>query len=128
MSDSNLRSLFRFDGIITVISGALMLGIPDVLINLLQLGSITPMWVRIIGAIWLLFGLWLLTIWNATYTKGIAAFAAIMLALNGDLLVLAPLFGNLGLGILGWIAMLGTAGFIFFVAWNWFTLWRRLPA
>lgn len=128
MSDSNLRSLFRLDGVVTTLSGLLMLGIPEVLINWLQLGSITPMWVRIVGGVWLLFGIWLFTIWNATYTKGIAAFAAIVLALNGDLLVLAPLFGNLGIGVIGWIAMLGTAGFIFYVAWQWFLLWRRLPA
>ncbi len=126
MSNENLRKLFRFDAIITVTSGALMLGVPDLLINVLQLGRVTPMWLRIVGAIWLVFGIWLLSIWNATYTKGMATAAAVILALNGDLLLLAPLFGNLELGILGWISMLGTAALIFFIAWQWWLLRKRL--
>lgn len=121
-----LRSLFRFDGIITALSGALMLAIPSLLIDLLQLGSLSTGIVRLFGVIWLAFGLWLLTLWNANYTKATALIAAAILAINGDILFLGALFGRLGLGPLGWIAMLGTAVFIFYVAWNWWKLRGRL--
>ena len=114
-----LRPLFRLDGIVTTLAGLLMVAIPGLLITGLQLGSMSALWVRIIGVIWLLFGLWLLTLWNADYTKGSATFAMVVLELNGLLLVAAAIFGGFGLGALGWIAMLGTAVFIFFIALQW---------
>ena len=123
-----VRSLFRFDGIITAASGLLMMLLPQLLIDLLQLGSIAPMWVRTLGVVWLLFGLWLLTLWNAPYSRGAALFSAIMLALNGDVLLLALLFGNFGVGVLGTIAMIGTALFIFYVAAHWWFVVRPNPA
>jgi len=126
LQGDTLRSLFRFDGIITALSGALMLAIPSVLIDLLQLGSLSAGIVRIFGVIWLAFGLWLLTLWNAKYTKISALIAAVILGINGDILVLGALFGRLGLGVLGWLTMLGTAFFIFYVAWNWWKLRGRL--
>ena len=119
LPDHMLRPLFRLDGIVTALAGLLMVAVPAMLINLLQLGTISPMWTRIVGVVWLLFGLWLLTLWNAEYSKGGALFAVIMLELNGLLLVVAAIFGGFGLGILGWISMLGTAVFIFFVAAQW---------
>ena len=126
LQGDTLRSLFRFDGIITALSGALMLAIPTLLIELLQLGSLSAGIVRFFGVIWLAFGLWLLTLWNAKYTKMTALIAAAILAINGDILLLGAFFGRLGLGPLGWIAMLGTATFIFYVAWNWWKLRGRL--
>ena len=116
------RPLFRFDGIITTVSGVLMLAVPGLLISILGLGSISAMWIRIVGVVWLLFGLWLLTLWNADYTKGGAMFAMIMLELNGLLLLWAALFGGFGVGILGIIALIGTAAFIFYVAVQWWLL------
>ncbi len=114
-----LRPLFRIDGVVTTLAGLLMVAVPGLLISMLQLGSITPLWTRIIGVVWLLFGLWLLTLWNADYTKGGALFAMIVLELNGLLLVAAAIFGGFGLGVMGWITMIGTAVFIFFVASQW---------
>ncbi|MFK7803747.1 MAG: hypothetical protein AB8G95_19090 [Anaerolineae bacterium] len=114
-----LRPLFRIDGIVTTLAGLLMVTIPGMLISMLQLGSISPLWTRIIGVVWLLFGLWLLTLWNADYTKGGALFAMIVLELNGLLLVVAAIFGGFGLGAMGWITMIGTAVFIYFVASQW---------
>ncbi|MFT5197235.1 MAG: hypothetical protein ACI85U_004276, partial [Candidatus Promineifilaceae bacterium] len=67
-------------------------------------------------------GLWLLTLWNADYTKGGALFAMIVLELNGLLLVAAAIFGGFGLGVMGWITMIGTAVFIFLVASQWWFL------
>lgn len=113
------RPFFRFDGIITTLSGILMLAAPALLINLLGLGSISATWIRIVGVIWLVFGVWLLTLWNADYTKGGALFAMIVLELNGLLLLWAALLGGFNVGILGIIALVGTAIFIFYVAVQW---------
>ena len=121
-----LRPLFRVDGVVTTLAGLLMVLFPAALINMLQLGSMSAMWVRIIGVVWLLFGLWLLTLWNADYSKGGALFAMTVLEINGLLLVAAAIFGGFGLGVLGWIAMLGTAVFIFFVASQWWFLRPQL--
>ena len=114
-----LRPLFQFDGVVTTLAGLLMVAVPGMLVNWLQLGTMSTFWIRIIGVIWLLFGLWLLTIWNAEYTKRGALFAMIMLELNGSLLVGAAFFGGFGQGVLGWITLIGTAIFIFFVASQW---------
>ena len=121
-----LRPLFRVDGVVTTLAGLLMVLFPAALINMLQLGSMSAMWVRIIGVVWLLFGLWLLTLWNADYSKGGALFAMTVLEINGLLLVAAAIFGGFGLGVLGWITMLGTAVFIFFVASQWWFLRPQL--
>ncbi|MFT7584701.1 MAG: hypothetical protein ACI9EW_001122 [Cellvibrionaceae bacterium] len=119
---NRLRPLFRIDGIVTALAGLLMVAVPGLLISLLQLGTISPLWTRIVGVVWLLFGLWLLTLWNADYTKGGALFAMIVLELNGLLLVAAAIFGGFGLGVMGWITMIGTAVFIFLVASQWWFL------
>ncbi len=50
----------------------------------------------------------------------------VVLELNGILLILAALFGRFGLGMLGWIALLGTAALIFFVASQWWLLRPQL--
>ncbi|MEM9776959.1 MAG: hypothetical protein AAF902_20445 [Chloroflexota bacterium] len=121
-----LRPLFRIDGVVTAFAGLLMVALPTALINLFQLGSMSAMWVRVIGVVWLLFGLWLLTLWNADYSKGMALFAFVLLEINGLLLVAAAIFGGFGLGVLGWIALLGTAVFIFFVASQWWFLRPQL--
>ena len=126
IAQSNLRPLFRFDAIVTVLSGLLLLAVPTLLADLLQLGSMPPTWMRIIGAVWLVFGIWLFIIWNREYTKGIALENAIILAINADILILAAIFGGFGMGILGWISMLGTAAFIAFVAWHWWQLSKQL--
>jgi hypothetical protein len=119
---NRLRPLFRIDGIVTALAGLLMVAVPGLLISLLQLGTISPLWTRIVGVVWLLFGLWLLTLWNADYTKGGALFAMIVLELNGLLLVAAAIFGGFGLDVMGWITMIGTAVFIFLVASQWWFL------
>ncbi len=98
LQGDTLRSLFRIDGIVTALSGALMLAIPALLIDLLQLGSLSVGVVRFFGVIWLAFGLWLLTLWNAKYTKMTALIAAAILAINGNILILGAFFGRLGLG------------------------------
>ena len=120
------RPLFRFDGIITTVSGVLMLAVPGLLISILGLGSISAMWIRIVGVVWLLFGLWLLTLWNADYTKGGAMFAMIVLELNGLLLLWAAFLGGFGVSVLGIIALIGTAIFIFYVAIQWWLLRPQL--
>ena len=126
VAQSNLRSLFRFDCIITIAGGILLLAVPALLKDMLQLGSMPIFWMRIIGAVWLAFGLWLAVIWNREYTKGIAIENAIILAINADILILAAIFGGFSMGILGWISMLGTAAFITFVAWHWWRLSKQL--
>ena len=93
------RPFFRFDGVITTLSGVLMLAAPALLISLLGLGSMSAMWIRIVGIVWLLFGVWLLTLWNADYTKGSALFAMIVLELNGLLLLWAAFLGGFGVEI-----------------------------
>lgn len=113
------RPFFRFDGIITTLSGILMLAVPGLLVNMLQLGTMSTMWIRIVGVVWLVFGAWLLTLWNADYTKGGAMFAMIVLELNGLLLLWAAFLGGFGVGMLGIIALIGTALFIFYVAVQW---------
>ncbi len=113
------RPFFRFDGIITTLSGILMFAAPALLISMLGLGSISTTWIRVVGVIWLAFGAWLLTLWNADYSKGGALFAIIVLELNGFLLLWAALFGGFGVGVLGLIALVGTAIFIFYVALQW---------
>ncbi len=113
------RPFFRFDGIITTLSGILMLAVPGLLVNMLQLGTMSTMWIRIVGVVWLVFGVWLLTLWNADYTKGGAIFAMIVLELNGLLLLWAAFLGGFGVGMLGIIALIGTALFIFYVAVQW---------
>lgn len=120
------RPFFRFDGVITTLSGILMLAIPGLLVSLFQLGSISVTWIRVVGIIWVAFGLWLLTLWNADYTKGGALFAIIVLELNALLLLWAAILGGFGIGILGWIVLIGTAAFIFYVAVQWWLLRPQL--
>ncbi len=128
LSKSNRRSLFRFDAIITLASGVLMMAVPSLLINLLQLGSMPEVGVRLVGAEWALYGLWLFYIWNADYTKPMAIFNAVVLALNADLLILVALFGGYGLGLLGWASMLGTTALIAFIALQWWLLSRKMTS
>lgn len=126
LSDAKLRTLFRFDAIITIDSGLLMLAVPQLLIDWLQLGNVTPFWMRVIGVVWLLFGLWLLTLWNATYTRTTALIAAEILFINAVILVGAAVFGGLQLGLLGWVSILGTAALILFIGSQWWQLRARL--
>ena len=126
IAQPNVRSLFRFDCVITILGGLGLLATPALISNLLQLGSTPILWMRIIGIVWLAFGLWLLVLWNTPYTKQTAVVNALILAINADVLFLAAIFGGFGLGALGWIAMLGTGAFITFVAWHWWQLSRLL--
>lgn len=121
-----VRMLFRFDALVTTVSGLLLLLMPDSLADWLQLGSIPIVAMRVVGAIWVAFGLWMFTLWGRAYTKEIATFAAGILAPNALLLIFAATLGRFGIGTLGWVVLLGTATFIGFVTAQWVGLRGRL--
>lgn len=115
----NIRTIVRIDAVVTTVAALEMILFPDFFVSAHGLGA-SPIWaVRWLGAEWLIFGLWLLTLWNRPLTRGMASFAITILGINAVFLIVAPLAFGLGFSPIGWALTIGTVIFMDIVSLGW---------
>jgi hypothetical protein len=101
----DVDKLSKINAVAAIAAGALVIAIPGVFRWLLQLGGATDLGLRILGAAWVLLGLWFAATAARPRTRLITTISVLLLLANVVLLLAAPFVLGLDVGWIGWLAL-----------------------